>query len=164
MTRKFPQIFAVLSVLTFLLCLSSVNANAQSTIITGPTSVYPGSIGVYELSPHVGSNVYVSWCVSWTNQQPDGQIISAPTNSCLEGYGINTCYVTWSSNLNHASLQVDFPRGGTNNSYYTLYITKKTNFKGEDSLVVETADGKPAPFTLKKAPAPELRSSEPLRR
>ncbi|SEW53124.1 hypothetical protein [Chitinophaga arvensicola] len=148
--RKFPQIFTILCVLT-ISCFSSLTTKAQ--IITGPTSVYPGNIGIYELSPHIASNVYVSWCVSWTNNAPDGQIISAPVNTCLEGYGYNTCYVTWSNNLNRASLRVDFPRGGTSITNYTLYITKKTGFNGEDSLVVETANGEKSPITLRQKKA-----------
>lgn len=153
MKRKFPQIFTILRVLTVLLCLGSINANAQ--VITGPTSVVPGGIGIYELSPHVGSNVYVSWCLSWHNG-PDGQIISAPANTCLEGYGINTCYVNWSTNLDRATVRVDFPRGGASVSWAELYITKKTGINGTDSLVVESATGEPVPIIIRQRPVVDV--------
>lgn len=151
MKRKSPQVFTILSVLTVLLCLGSLQTKAQ--VITGPTSVYPGGIGIYELSPHVSSSVYVSWCLSWHGSSPDGQIISAPPNSCLEGYGANMCYVNWSSSLDRASLQVDFPRGGTGVSYLIIYITRKTDINGMDSLVAETSTGEKSPITIRKRPA-----------
>lgn len=142
MSVKLTQVSTFFCALLCLLFVHANNASAQvgPVSISGPTTVYGGSTSVYSLVPTVTSSTYVVWTVSFL----DGQIISAPPNSSLEGYGINTCYVTWATNVQTAYLTVTLPRNSPIQEY-TLRVTRGTGLNGTDE--VEIVDRKPATAT-----------------
>lgn len=132
MSVKLTQVSTFFCALLLLLCLggSKVVAQVGPVSISGPTTVTPGSVGIYSLVPTVSGSTYVAW-----NVTGDGQIISAPPNTGLEGYGINTCYVTWGPNIQTVYLTVTLARN-TPIQQYTLRITRGTGLNGADSYEV----------------------------
>ena len=148
MSVKLTQVSTFFCALLLLLCLggSKVVAQVGPVSISGPTTVTPGSVGIYSLVPTVTGSTYVAW-----NVTGNGQIISAPPNTGLEGYGINTCYVTWASNVQAVVyLTVTLARN-TPIQQYTLRITRGTGLNGADSY--ELVDKKPAEEVVKKETA-----------
>ncbi|MFY0254417.1 hypothetical protein ACDQ55_10735 [Chitinophaga sp. 30R24] len=126
MNVKLIQVSTFLCTLLLLLCIGGNKAFAQQgpVTISGPTTVPGGNTSVYTLSPTVGNNVYVVWTAV------HGQIISAPPNSSLEGFGINTCYVTWDQNITTGQLTVTLPRN-TPIQQYSITVRRSTGLANE---------------------------------